>query len=113
MTLGDRQRQFTRHVGLLIGYAYGQGYELTVGDAFRTEEQQRAYVKAGKSKTMNSKHILRLAIDLNLFKNGVYLTKSEDYEPLGKFWESLSPNNVWGGRWVSISDGNHFEAKDS
>lgn len=35
MTLGQKQRTFTRMIGLLIEYAYQQGFELTVGDAYR------------------------------------------------------------------------------
>lgn len=35
MTLGEKQRLFTRMVGLLIEYAYQNGYELTLGDAYR------------------------------------------------------------------------------
>lgn len=31
MTLGQKQRHFTRMVGLLIEFAYQNGYELTVG----------------------------------------------------------------------------------
>lgn len=34
-TLGQKQRHFTRLVGLLIEYAYQEGYELTFGDAYR------------------------------------------------------------------------------
>jgi len=45
----------------------------------------------------------RLAIDLNLFKDGEYLTDTEDHRFLGEFWESLG--GTWGGRW---DDGNHY-----
>ena len=44
MTLGQKQRQFTRMIGLLIEYAYQQGYELTMGDAFR---DPRLHVRSG------------------------------------------------------------------
>ena len=30
----------------------------------------------------------RLAIDLNLFRNGLFLPDSKDHEPLGAWWES-------------------------
>ena len=92
---------------MLILWAYRNGYELTLGEAYRTKEQQAIYVKAGLSKTMNSKHLDRLATDLNAFKNGEYLTDSDSYKPLGDYWKSLDPECVWGGDWGW--DANHFQ----
>jgi len=37
MTLGQKQRKFTRMVSQLIEYAYANGYELTFGDARRDQ----------------------------------------------------------------------------
>jgi hypothetical protein len=48
-------------------------------------------------------HKLRLAIDINLFRNGEYLGRSEDHRQLGEWWEKQG--GVWGGRW---GDGNHY-----
>jgi hypothetical protein len=111
VTLGEKQRQFTQMIAQLIDYAYTQGYSLSFGEAWRTKEQQALYVQTGKSGTMNSRHLQRLAVDFNLFIAGVYQQRSEAYLPLGEFWESLHPDNVWGGRWTSPVDGNHFELK--
>ena len=84
-------------------------YNCSLGEAYRTEEQAKIYAQIG-SGIMNSQHRKRLAIDLNLFSpSGEYLTRTEDYEPFGIFWESLNPLNKWGGRWESRPDGNHFE----
>jgi hypothetical protein len=110
MTLSEKQRAFTKLVGLLILYAYEQGLELTFGEAYRSKEEAARLAKTGKG-IKSSLHCDRLAVDLNLFKDGVYLTKSEDYRPLGKFWESLGTEEVrtvWGGRF---KDGNHFSIK--
>lgn len=107
MKLGTKQRIFTKHIGLLIEYAYNIGYELSFSEAYRPQEMAEIYARRG-SGIRNSLHCSRLAVDFNLFKNGEYLTKTEDYEPLGVFWESLSGgeiNCVWGGRF---GDGNHF-----
>lgn len=102
MTLLEKQTLFTKLVTLLLQNIQMAGYECTFGDAYRSpEEAERLGFK-------NSLHTQRLAIDLNLFKDGKYLTKTEDYERFGKFWESLSGANyicAWGGRF---SDGNHF-----
>jgi len=93
--LFDKQVRFTQILGRLLLYAETLGYEVTVGDAWAT---------SGHS--WNSRHRCRLAIDLNLFKKGKYLDKSEDHSELGLFWESMG--GYWGGRW---EDGNHYEMK--
>lgn len=103
MTLGNKQRKFTLMVAQLIQWAYDNGYELTVGDAYR---DPRLHGQVGEKKgygASSSCHKLRLAIDLNLFIKGVYQTSSEAYTPLGEYWESLGGS--WGGRF---EDGNHF-----
>jgi len=50
-----------------------------------------------------SLHRDRLAVDFNLFRDGVYLRGTEDYRPLGEVWEAMGGS--WGGRF---NDGNHF-----
>ena len=102
MTLGQKQRKFTRMVALLILYAYEMGYELTWGEAWRTPEQAAINAKKGTGIRL-SLHMDRLAIDFNLFKNGRWLNQTEDHRPLGEFWESLG--GTWGGRF---GDGNHY-----
>ncbi len=106
-TLGQKQRRFTRLVGLLIEYAYAHGFELSFGEAWRTPEQAALNAKTGKG-ISNSLHIDRLAVDFNLFRNGKWLSASEDHKPLGEYWESLAPDCVWGGRF---GDGNHYSIR--
>ena len=103
MTLGQKQRKFTRMIADLINYAYINGYELTFGDAYR---DPRVHGQVGQKKSYssaNSLHKERLAVDFNLFKDGVYLTRTEDHRPLGEFWESIG--GTWGGRF---NDSNHY-----
>jgi hypothetical protein len=109
MTLGEKQRQFTLDVALLIIEAYRLGYELTFGEAYRTPEQAALNAKKGTG-IAASLHTNRLAIDLNLFRNGKYLTDTESHRPLGEYWESLRPENRWGGRFTK-PDGNHYERR--
>ncbi|MEO5366074.1 MAG: M15 family metallopeptidase [Magnetococcus sp. WYHC-3] len=92
MTLRQQQSKFMRMLADLIIFAYDNGYELTGGDL---------YALTGHKK--GSWHGKRLAIDLNLFKDGVYLETTEDHRPLGEFWENLG--GTWGGRF---KDGNHY-----
>ena len=105
MTLSEKQQIFALNIAKLIIWANEQGYKITLGEALRTKEQQAIYVKLGKSKTMNSGHMNKLAVDLNLFKDGEYLTSQEDHEPLHKYWETLHPNNKKMIPW----DANHYE----
>lgn len=105
MTLGQKQRLFTRLISKLIDYAYEQGYELTFGDAYR---DPRVFGNHGEKKgysSANSNHKIRLAIDLNLFKDGEYLTKTSDHQALGEYWEAMHEACRWGGRF---DDGNHY-----
>lgn len=103
MTLGEKQRRFTKMIGLLIGWAYQNGYELTFGDAYR---DPRLHGSVGEKKgygASSSNHKARLAVDFNLFRDGKFLTATEDHRPLGEYWESLGGS--WGGRF---NDGNHY-----
>jgi hypothetical protein len=109
MTLSEKQRAFSKNLAKLVLWTYENGYEVSFGEVFRDPRMQKIYLREGKSKIKTSKHQLRLAADLNLFKDGVYLTKSEDYKLLGEYWKSLDPQNVWGGDWKVPVDGNHFE----
>jgi hypothetical protein len=90
--LQAKQSRFARLVGLLIIRADELGYELTFGDAYATSGHM-----------VGSLHYSRLAIDLNLFRDGKYLIKDEDHRELGEYWESLGGS--WGGRF---GDGNHY-----
>lgn len=107
MGLANLQSEFLCDVAKLILWAKEQGFQLTGGELFRTPEQQEIYIKTGKSKTSNSKHLKRLAIDLNLFIDGQYMTDKESYKPLAEYWKSLNPKNKAGYDWGW--DANHFE----
>jgi len=62
------------------------------------------------SKTMYSAHLEKREIDLNLFINGEYKADKESHRPLGEYWKSLHPDNVWGGDFT-FNDANHYEMK--
>ena len=97
MTLRQKQSKFARLVPLLFLYAHEKGYEITMGDV---------WAKTGHIK--GSHHYKRLAIDVNLFKNGKYLRTTKTHEFLGIFWENLDPECKWGGRFKR-KDGNHYQ----
>jgi peptidoglycan L-alanyl-D-glutamate endopeptidase CwlK len=86
MTLSDKQRKFSWYLAKLVAWSYNEGYQITFGEVYRTQEQQELYVKEGKSETMNSMHLLRLAADLNLWKDSVLITDVNEYKKLGDYW---------------------------
>lgn len=105
MSLRKTQSEFARLVGKLIEQAYTMGYEVTLGDAYR---DPRVHGEMGVRKSYShpkSAHKVRLAIDLNLFKDGEYLEGSEAHAPLGTWWEQQHDLARWGGRF---NDGNHY-----
>lgn len=109
MILRRKQSVFVKLVAKLIDYSIVKGYELTFGEVKRSPEEAVRLATVGKG-IADSLHIISLAVDFNLFKSGVYLTKTEDYEFLGAYWESLSNQDYtccWGGRFAK-ADGNHF-----
>jgi hypothetical protein len=111
MSAVREQAAFLLDVCKLIEFATAQGFTVTGGELFRTAEQQAIYVKTGRSKTMNSIHLKRCAIDLNFFKDGKLTYDVATLKPIGDFWESLDPKNNWGGNWKSFKDVPHFERK--
>jgi len=111
--LTQAQHEFAHDVALLIQHAEALGFRLTFGEVWRPQELQELYIQTGRSWTSNSRHLDRLAVDFNLFRNGAFLTDEEAFAPLGDFWERLRPGlNRWGassGR--PRKDANHFERR--
>lgn len=103
MTLREKQSKFAEMAALLILRAVEMGYQVTLGDAYRDPRAHGAHGVAGGYGSANSFHKLRLAIDLNLFKDGEYLEGTDAHRPLGEWWESVG--GTWGGRF---RDGNHY-----
>ena len=92
-------------IAILIIYIVLKGYRVTFGDAWAKKDE-------GRPHSANSRHYDRLAIDLNLFKDGKYLSETEDHEPFGKFWQFMGGS--WGGAFKDSKgnprpDGNHYE----
>lgn len=109
MALVTEQAAFLQDCAKLIQHAAEQGWTVTAGELFRTPEQQAIYVKTGRSKTSNSYHLKRLAIDLNFFRDGKLVYDRSALAELGGYWESLSPKNSWGGNWRTFVDLPHFQ----
>ena len=130
------QAKFTRKLALLILYANELGYGVTCGDVWAfnlwpaikllnvalavlersnhlaLSSRIAGYLKRIKKLLMPhthspaSFHYNRLAADLNLFRDGKYLTRTEDHRPLGERWIELGGS--WGGDFKN-PDGNHYQ----
>lgn len=117
MTLREKQSIFALNISKLIIWAFDNGYEITLGESQRTNDQQLLYFMGYKlfvcgsslklaktkklSKTMYSLHKKKLALDLNVFKEGRLLNKydKELFKPLAEYWKSLHPKNTCGYYW--------------
>ena len=108
MSVVAEQAAFLLDVAKLINKATELGFTVTGGELFRTAEQQQIYVKTGRSKTMNSNHLKRCAIDLNFFRDGKLVYDVPTLKPVGEYWQSLHPKNRWGGLWRFV-DIPHFQ----
>lgn len=107
MTLGEHQEAFARDVEALLMFAHQMGYGVRIGEAQRPVEMQKIYVDTGRSQTMNSRHLKKCAIDLHFTRAGTLCYP----ERIGRFWESLSPENSAGMFWKSFKDSPHFERR--
>lgn len=133
-TLSQLRMDHTECVASLIREAIRLGYKCTLQESARSDEQAiinslgsqgreavakliykdfprlaAAIVNNGNNNgVVNSVHSVGLAVDLNLFKDGVYLSSSEDHAKLGAFWKTLHPLARWGGDFRPRPDGNHY-----
>ena len=108
----SEQAAFLLDVGRLVQKATELGFQVTAGELYRTPEQQEIYLKTGRSKTMQSLHLQRRAVDLNFFMDGKLIYNKAAIAPIGAYWESLNPLNSWGGNGVKLVDVPHFSRGD-
>lgn len=103
------QSVFAHHIALLILHIESKGYEVTLGEAWRSPEEADRLAATGQG-IRRSLHCDRLAVDLNLFKDGVYLSRTEDHKQFGEWWIKQHELARWGGYIKTRvgSDGNHY-----
>jgi len=106
MNLLEMQQLFAELSVKLLARILSSGYQFTYGETSRDPRvaSLNADTGAGIKKSL---HVDRLAIDINLYKDGKYLMFSADHKDFGKFWKSLHPLCRWGGDF-SKPDGNHY-----
>lgn len=127
------QIAFAKTLAKFLTFLVESGYDFKLGEAGRSDEQAiinalgfagrmdlvgylekdprwhglaLAIANNGKANgILLSLHRESLAVDISLFKDGVYLTSSDDYAFAGRQWEALHSLARWGGKF---GDGNHF-----
>jgi len=138
MSLSNEQWEFLQDICKLVAYAKSKGYKLTGGELYRPMSMQYLYFFGFKvlrwasgalplglaiapklSKTLDSMHLQRLAMDFNIFfdvdDDGIkdYIDTAEEYQfigtDLGDFWLSLNKKNTCGFAWGW--DQGHFERR--
>lgn len=110
MTLREMQSLHVNCTSALLEHILASGYELTWGETLRKKAEAEANAASGAG-IAHSLHLLGLAIDLNLFKDGVWLTDSQSHAPFGAYWKSLHPLCRWGGDFKPKPDGNHYSVE--
>ena len=104
MTLLEKQFLFSRSLAALLMRAREINLDVTIGEVWRPPFTATHMASTGAG-ISNSLHCMRLAVDINIFRNGTWLTSNTDFASLGEFWKSLNPLCSWGG---DFGDGNHF-----
>jgi hypothetical protein len=114
----EKQFQFSKMLGFLFAWMAEKEYNWSLGDAWRSTDKlacphcgrehsyQEVLVYNQRSKTLNSKHLDRLAIDINLFTKEGKLAPTEDYLPIVEKWEALGGKAGYRFRFI---DPGHFE----
>jgi peptidoglycan L-alanyl-D-glutamate endopeptidase CwlK len=87
--------------------------DFSITEGLRTKERQKALFDAGKSQTMNSRHITGKAVDIAVIKDGEVTWDFKHYQTVAdhikKIAKDMKIDLVWGGDWQSFKDGPHFE----
>jgi hypothetical protein len=95
--LSSKQARHTKNISRLVLHMIEKGYE-------------PRFAPDHCNHMTGSLHYIGLAKDINLFKNGVFLTKTEDHKEFGDYWKTLDTENCWGGDFTN-KDGCHYSIK--
>lgn len=131
MTLGSRQELFTRLLWQLLAKMINSGYQPRLKEVARPgvvailygydtpkclravellevefPDLAAAIQKVSKvNGSTRSVHLESLAADIDLFRNGLYLSSGAEHKEFGLWWESQHALCCWGGRF---GDSNHY-----
>jgi len=82
--------------------------DFSITEGLRTKERQQELFSAGKSQTMNSRHLTGKAVDIAVFVNSKVTWEFDKYKTVADHIKSVAKSLdtpiVWGGDWVSFKD---------
>ena len=114
-SLRRKQVDFLIMEAKLILKAVDLGTPIVRLEWMRDLETQKIKVSIGRSKTMNSKHLVGLASDYafidDIEDDGKINWHPDKYRELGEYWESLG--GIWGGRFGDNPDTKTIEGWDA
>jgi peptidoglycan L-alanyl-D-glutamate endopeptidase CwlK len=111
-------KKFREKVYRLLGDLAEERIYMVIVETSRTIERQRELVDAGLSRTMDSKHIRDLAVDMypvqGYTNEGRPRVSRIIYDPKHPVWQKVGAvaerhEIFWGGRWENFKDYGHFE----
>jgi len=84
-----------------------------VTEGLRTLARQKELLAAGKTKTLNSRHLTGHAVDVVALVDGKVSWDFPHYQKIADAMKSVAATHnipiVWGGDWPTFKDGVHFE----
>lgn len=87
--------------------------DFMVTEGLRTAERQAALVRAGASRTRNSRHLTGHAVDVAALVEGQVRWDWPLYPRIAAAFKAAGARQgtpiVWGGDWPRLRDGPHFE----
>ncbi|GAA0643096.1 hypothetical protein GCM10009101_14640 [Brevundimonas lenta] len=87
--------------------------DFMVTEGLRTRERQMALIRAGASRTKNSRHLTGHAVDVAAMVDGQVRWDWPLYPRIAAAFKAAAARQgtaiVWGGDWPTLRDGPHFE----
>lgn len=80
---------------------------IVITSAIRTPAEQQRLLQQGRTTTLQSKHLLGLAFDVDMYGWNRDRVPTWVWSEIGPVGESFGL--TWGGRWKSFRDVGHFE----
>ena len=87
--------------------------DFSISEGLRTVERQKELVAQKKSQTMKSRHLVGEAVDICVLLDGKANWDFDNYRIVANVFKDcaaeLGVKITWGGEWVTLKDGPHFQ----